>query len=322
MKLTLDQIRSIMTGCLTAEEENGVIRFHRMRDPLDAFYRREEGSRIRLECSSGVRLRLVTDSRTLRIGIRFGAAARPFYQGVLLLDGHEQGVFGPAEPATSWEGMILERPARSRSLLDLWLPHLVRADLLFLELDDNAMVESGPAWPGRWLALGDSITQGMTVRKPTDSWFARVALATGLESFNYGIGGAILHEVLAEGDLPPDCDVVSLAYGTNDLKRSTPERYAANLRAVLDRLAQVQPRARVLILTPIPWVGNEGPQESGVRLDDFRKAAAAVAAGHTACRAIPGPELMPEEEHLFVDKVHPNEAGMKTLAEQLVARWV
>ena len=267
MRLSFEQIRAIMTGCLDAVQEQGAVRFHRFAGALADFYRSGETSRIRLNCPSGVRLRFVTNARSIRCSLRFGEAARRFYCGVTLLNGVEHSVFGPAEPAAAWEGFALERAENKSALVDIWLPHLVSTELVALELEDGALLEPAPAWPGRWLALGDSITQGMTVRKPTDSWFARIALACGLESFNYGIGGAVMHEALAQSELVPDCTVVSLAFGTNDVRKTTPDVYEKNMRALLAGLARSQPKARVLVITPIPFLKNEGPQASGFCLD-------------------------------------------------------
>ncbi|MBU0714722.1 MAG: SGNH/GDSL hydrolase family protein [Verrucomicrobia bacterium] len=319
MKLTLDQIKASMSGCWNAEEENGAIRFHRMPPPLSSFYRQQPASRVRLECTTCVRLRFISNTATLRLGLQFGQAARPFYQGGLLIDGREHAIFGPGRAAPAWEGRILDRQDCKESQFDLWMPHLVRTDLVVLEIDDQATFQPAPPLRRRWLACGDSITQGMTVPLPTQAVAARCALNLNLDVLNYGIGGAIMSKALSEAEINYPYDVLTVAYGANDLARNPLDQYAANLLGFLTRQVAAHPKAAFILITPIPLVGNEGPNDKGISLGDYRRAVQAVSQELGFCRVVEGPVLVPNDARFFVDNVHPNIAGMATYADHLAA---
>jgi len=317
-RLTAEEIRQAACGCEGVVVSDGAVRFLRLPEPLAERYRADEASRIRLECPSGVRLRFRSDTRRIRIGIRYGAAARPLYRGALLVDGSPAGTFGPDEAAESWEGTQPVPAADEGALLELWMPHLVRADLAFLEIDAGSAFEPAPPTGPRWLALGDSITQGMTAPLPTETWVARTARQLGLDVRDGGIGGGKLESFVAEADLTWPYDVLTVAFGTNDFNVGIPPaEYAANARRLAARQTSAHPRARILLIAPTPWVGRVEPNRSGFRLPDYRDALAAVARELDRCCFVDGGCLVPDEPRYFVDNVHPNAEGMARIAESL-----
>lgn len=318
MKISLDHLQQFATGCFGSIIENNAWHALRLPAPLANYYRQAEGSRIRLECPSSVRLRLVTDATRLSLGLKFGAAARPLFQGVVLADGKESSTFGPQEAQYDWHGVIFEQEQPQQRTLDIWLPHLSRADVTTLEVNDGASIEAAPSLPLRWLAYGDSITQGMTGTLPTRTHIARCALALEAEVFNLGIGGAKLDEVLGQNVPEGEFDLISIAYGTNDFNQNIPvETYIANARLLLTALRE-KTTAPIVLITTLTWAGRTEANTAGLLLDDYRKELKAIASEFDGIHVVDGTSLIPDGVEYFVDNVHPNDAGFELYASNLL----
>ena len=318
MKISLDHLQQLALGCFGSTLENNAWHTLRLPEPLADYYRQAEGSRIRLECPSSVRLRLVTNATRLSLELKFGAAARPLFQGVVLVDGIESSVFGPQEVQDDWQGVIFEQAEPVQRTLDIWLPHLCRTDITALEVNDGANIEAAPALPLRWLAYGDSITQGMTGTLPTRTHIARCALALEAEVFNLGIGGAKLDNVLGQNIPEGEFDLISIAYGTNDFNQNIPvETYIANARLLLTALRD-KTTAPIVLLTTLTWASRTQPNAAGLSLDDYRTALSELAGEFDNVHLVDGTSLIPDGEEYFVDNVHPNNAGFELYAKNLL----
>ncbi|MBO0848233.1 MAG: SGNH/GDSL hydrolase family protein [Pseudonocardia sp.] len=96
----------------------------------------------------------------------------------------------------------------------------------------------------RYLALGDSLAQGLTARRPERGFVGlladELAAATGrtVAVLNLSVTGATVADVVAEqlpvlvrqaGAAP---DLVTVCVGTNDVTRTDPERFRADFRAL------------------------------------------------------------------------------------------
>ena len=319
-RLTFEEIAAITYGCESVCHVDGAVEFHRLPDALAVNYRKNEGSRIRLECASCVRLRFYSTTRRIRIGLRYGRAARPLFLGVITINGEQIGVFGGGERSERWEGTISIPAIRKPGLIELWLPHLVRADLEFLEIDDDCECLPAETFKQRWLALGDSITQGMTATLPTRAWVARAAVSLGVDVRNYGIGGGRLEGFLADADQGWLYDLLTVAYGINDFSGSRrPEELTADAIRLLKRQAEAHPAATRVLITPIPAPGRNNRNAAGRSLEDYREALRYAARGAPLCTVIEGPSLVPDDPRWFVDGVHPNDEGMNVFALNFVS---
>lgn len=317
-RITLDEIWASARGCQDIAFDGKAVQFRRLTEALVTPCRSIEARMIRAECTAGVRLRFRSDTRNLHIGLRYGRMSRPYYSGVVLVDGGRIAQFGTGErEAPAWEGTIAPPQRAAGSLVELWLPHQVRTDLSLLAIDDHSDFHPAPPQARRWLAMGDSITQGMTTALPDEAWVSRVALALGLDFRNYGIGGATLDAALATADLGYSFDIATVAYGTNDFNLSVPPaEFSARAVALLARLSKDEPKARIIALSPSHLLGRER-NEGGWRLEDYRQALAAAVKEFPACTHLDGADLMPPDPALFVDGVHPNAAGMEVCASNV-----
>ncbi len=318
MKISLEDLKEFAVGCFDSTLENGGWHALRLPAPLADYYRQAEGSRIRLECPSSVRLRFVTNATQVSLGMKFGDAARPLFQGEVLVNGEKTTSFGPQDAQENWHGVIFEQDQPLLRTLDIWLPHLCRTDITALEVNDGATIEAAPSLPLRWLAYGDSITQGMTATLPTRTHIGRLALALEAEVFNLGIGGAKLDEVLGQNVPEGEFDLISIAYGTNDFNQNIAlETYMGNARLLLTNLRQ-KTTAPIVLLTTLTWAGRTEANAAGLFLDDYRTALTTLATDFDGVHVVDGTSLIPDSTEYFVDNVHPNNAGFELYANNLL----
>jgi acyl-CoA thioesterase I len=121
-----------------------------------------------------------------------------------------------------------------------------RARLARIEDDFSAYWHRRARRPGelRYLALGDSLAQGLTARRPERGFVGlladELAASTGssVAVLNLSVTGATVADVVAEqlpallrqaGSAP---DLVTVCVGTNDVARTDPDRFRADFRAL------------------------------------------------------------------------------------------
>jgi lysophospholipase L1-like esterase len=175
----------------------------------------------------------------------------------------------------------------------------------------------------RWVAYGDSITQGWTTTDPGAAWTASAARATGLDLLNLGFAGA------ARGELPvgaylaaTPADVISLAWGTNCWAQieMDPAYIRELMRLFLGIVRQGHPETPILVITPVIRPAAEQARNgSGATLAELRRAL--EEAVHTfqaqhrdaQLHLLPGADLITPDQ-LDPDGIHPNDAGHAAIA--------
>jgi lysophospholipase L1-like esterase len=183
----------------------------------------------------------------------------------------------------------------------------------------GAAIASGPAQP-RWLAYGDSITEGWGASTPGRSWLATAARCLGLEAVNFGYAGSGRGElVVAEAMTAVPADVITLAFGTNcwgmiafseDLLEATVRAFVATVRAG-------HPRTPVILVSPVVRPDAETtPNRLGATLAGLRaayeRAALSLGASDPSITLVRGRELVEADQ--LADGIHPDDAGHAALA--------
>ena len=273
---------------------------------------------VRMHCPAGVRLRFTSDSTLIRIHFRYGDGARKKFRATLLVDGVVHSHPGAATEAPEWKGTLFEQPTLARHTFDLWLPPWALARVVNIETADHRELKAAPPLPVRWLVLGDSISQGMDCATAVTNHIARCALALDAEVHNLAIGGAILDPRLALSLPEGRYDVVSVAYGTNDISIGIPAAtFAHRMEALLDALAAAHPKAPVVVISNPPVPGRPEPDKHGQSIADYRRA---LREFHHPPRVfvLDGDRLVPNEPRWFVDNVHPNDEGFARYADALL----
>jgi lysophospholipase L1-like esterase len=177
-----------------------------------------------------------------------------------------------------------------------------------------------PAGP-RWIAYGDSITEGWTASSPGRAWPAIAGRAYGLDVVNLGYAGSCRGEIAsAEQVSGLPADVITLAYGTNCWSRPphSTGMLREGMRAWLSIVREGHPTTPIVVLSPIVRPeADSTPNRLGASLSDLRAVVEEVAqelhaAGDKNISLIPGADLITAEQ--LSDGVHPNDDGQVVLA--------
>ncbi|TVR14552.1 MAG: SGNH/GDSL hydrolase family protein [Planctomycetota bacterium] len=228
---------------------------------------------------------------------------------------------------------------------DVWLPTGIPADTMaecwvWMPLISTCLL-AGISFPGvaqvaavtlpepRWLALGDSLTQGFSVPCPHDHWLHRVSQERSLPAWNLGVGGLRIEPELFTWALAERTwDLVTIALGSNHAWREGDAQVAVveeRARRLLDA-AVAGDHSRVVWILP-PWKPCEeglGPPEFyGVPLDRAAGARAQRIRDHlrqVLAEYMPAVEvvedLMPHDHRLLADGLHPGTLGMQAQAQR------
>ena len=176
-------------------------------------------------------------------------------------------------------------------------------------------VEPAPPQP-RWLAYGDSITEGWVTSTPAAAWPAVVGREYGLDAINMGYAGAARGEIASAehvAELP--ADVITVAHGTNcwTMTPHTAAMVAEGLRAFLDVVRQGHPETPIVVVSPIVRPDAETtPNRLGATLQDLRRAIEDVAAARADVELVPGAELVRADQ--LPDGIHPGDEGHAAIA--------
>lgn len=318
MIVTLDQLRCLASGCADVRAEPEGVYFDRMTEPLRACYGGSEGAVIRARCPSGVRVRFASNTRFLKVAIRFGRVARPLDTIDLHVDGLRWGTFVGDRAAAPWRATLFRDVESRCRTFELALPHCVEAWLAELEIEDGAGIESIPPEPDTWLVIGDSISQGMTCGSPSRAYTATAARALALNHQNTAVGGAQMNPAAADTAAIPAA-IATVLFGCNDWNVAKPlDRFEADSAAFLERFFAAHPRTPLGVITPIPSVRDGGEcNKAGVALEAYRAVLRKLAPRYAGVQLIEGPSLVPADRQFFCDGIHPNNAGMAAIARAL-----
>ena len=182
-------------------------------------------------------------------------------------------------------------------------------------MDDGAFAK--PVRKQKLLMYGDSITTGFCATRPSRRLAALVAAALDMEENNRSMAGStFLPDVAAAVD-PVAPDLITVSYGSNDWGHGhTAEQLAKNCQQFLRNIRKNHPNTPIMMISPVfrfsfaccnPCIDYETVTET------LRQAAAEFDNLHFIC----GVDLVPHEEAMFFDGLHPNDEGMAIYAENL-----
>lgn len=216
----------------------------------------------------------------------------------------------------------------------LWEVHFPWAASVVFEglgIEAGYTVSPQPAVPkSRWLAYGDSITQGFTSYTARGTWVWIASQELGWEPINMGFGGAGLGEEIVARYIASrgDWDRLTLAFGINNSGRGDSARRIAEIYEVfLSVIRAAHPGKPVQCITPIvtiPWDIEGQLRDNGERVQDVRDAIADVVRRRVEndpnLSLVDGLSCVHGAEGLE-DDVHPDNSGMREFADRVVAAW-
>jgi lysophospholipase L1-like esterase len=183
----------------------------------------------------------------------------------------------------------------------------------------GAAIKPGPP-QRRWLAYGDSITEGWGASTPGRSWLATAARRLDLEAVNFGYAGSGRGElVVAEAMAAVPADVITIAFGTNcwGMIAFSEDLLEATVRAFVATVRGGQPRTPIVLVSPVVRPEAEmTPNGLGATLAGLRaayeRAAISLGAADPAITLVRGRELVDAGQ--LADGIHPDDAGHAALA--------
>lgn len=221
----------------------------------------------------------------------------------------------------------LERGGPLRTVW-VWLPLISTCAVAGIKITEGAQVAVAKLPEPRWLAIGDSLTQGFSVQSPVQNWVHRLSRRWSMPVYNMGVGGikiepAVFSPALTERRY----DLVTIALGSNHSWRESDVETAVLAAKSMVELALAGGHGRVVWLLP-PWKPCEegkGPSDfAGVPLD--RAAGQRVGRVREALReclnrVVPAltiiDDLMPHDHRLLPDGLHPQALGFAKFADNV-----
>jgi lysophospholipase L1-like esterase len=184
---------------------------------------------------------------------------------------------------------------------------------------DGAIAPSPPQ--RRWLAYGDSITEGWGASAPGRTWLATAARRLDLEAVNFGYAGSGRGElVVAEAMAAAAADVITVAFGTNcwGMIAFSEELLEATVRAFVASVRAGHPRTPIVAVSPIVRPDAETtPNRLGATLARLRaayeRAVLGLGAADAGITLVPGREIVAADQ--LADGIHPDDAGHAALAD-------
>ena len=184
----------------------------------------------------------------------------------------------------------------------------------------NGSIYPAPPQP-KWIAYGDSVTQGWIASSPAQAWPAIAARKAGLDLVNMGYAGAARGEIVSAehvAELP--ADVVTISYGANSWTRipHNTGMVSEGLRAFLDVVRLGHPDIPIVVMSPtVRPDAEDTPNKLGVTLADIRAAIESatrqrIEEGDTELALIEGLGVI-NASHL-ADGIHPGDEGHKRIA--------
>jgi len=286
-------------------------------DVIERARRESPGFASRMECATGCRLRVNTDANAISLGVRVIDTPRDFGEFIACSGGRVIGEWREMsfKPGAYHVKLALAGASDMREVSVLF-PQNVNLVLTSVELAGDLALPPRQESP-RWLAIGDSITQGMNAVSPLSTCVEKASGALAIAAWNLGIGGCRMTVEPFEWALPMHgWKAVTVALGTNDWFGSRPvDEFSASCHAMADAVAKAAPRARLIFITP-PVARDE--DKKAIPLEEYRTAISKVAAERSSY-AVDGRTLLDVTHgHFTLDGVHLTDKGGAAYAEKLL----
>jgi len=318
MYLNIKEIEKITSGAVEVYQHYSNISFMRCtKAQINSRVGKEQFAE-RCEATAGVVLRFTTDSEILRM--------RGFVDGI-----YNSRVYWNVDVLVNGEiayhklGNHIEEDHRFNIDLNLgfgykdveiYLPTIQRPRVEFIELTDGAVFEKIER-ERKYIAFGDSITQGYDTYHPQYCYAHRVANAFNAELFDMGIGGETFDVETLDENFPVKPDFITVAYGTNDWSKNTDFNvFTKNAEDYLKKLKTMYD-CPMFYISPL-WRADKDRDKKVADFELSRNTLMDIARKYGYIIA-DGYDMMPADPALFWDeRLHPNDAGFGVYAENLV----
>lgn len=336
MRLNFDQIESITCGAVRILEEEKGLRFWRFTKEQEEMYyetRKLTGMNYagRSRASAGVKFAFRTDSKTLTLRVEAEpSTTRNYYDFEVLVNGvtigsmnnHDDKLYPMGRPKFCYplgENSKEFSLGSGEKLVEVYFPWSVCPFVKAVELDEGCTLI--PVKRSKTLLVyGDSITQGYDSTKLSCHYTAQLAKMLDADIVSKAIGGEIYHPPLAKLKDDLDPDYITVAYGTNDFRKTDGAGFESDCKAFCSALRENYPGAKIFVLTPVWRADLDEKSRFGDFLSVDEKITKAVA-DIDGVTAIHGYDFIPHDPAYFGDLyLHPNDQGFDYFAKNVCAQ--
>ena len=319
--LNFEQIKTLVHGAARVEEGDGKISFFRFTEEQQELYKSVYTDFYNKSFStSGIYLEFDTDSENLAFSVEVTpASSRRYFTHSIFKDGVRigelSGDIGSAEKVNQSKEFKL---GKGKKRIRILFPWSVASRLTSLCLDDNASF-SGTQKDFKMLVIGDSITQGYDASRPEIAYSLQITDHFNAEALNKGIAGEQFFGRFASIKEEFEPDLITVAYGTNDWRHGSFERFTRECRAFFENLRKNYPDVLIIAITPLWRVDIDNPQVIGKPLSFIADYIRDIAKTVPKMKVIEGFDLIPHNaEHFQTDGVHPVDSGFMHYGKNLL----
>ena len=333
MFLRFDTIESVTCGAVDVTQEADGIHFYRLNKGQLEYYRiNNESFYNKALNTSGVMLQFKTTSHSLGLDLTLWKTMGRSYAAVeVFVDDQRIGYINNFD-GRDLSGNFAQNvyPCdRHEKRFDLGagektvkvvFPRLTSVILHNVELDDDATVI--PVKPEKKaLVFGDSITQGFDCLWPTSHYIFQLCRELRAEEFNKAIGGEQYapHMSRCKEDFIPDYIVA--AFGSNDWRVATVEKFQENCRSFYEYLHMNYPGVPVISITPV-WRPDIDTVKDLVHfgpIHEIEEYVRQITAPYENVTVIRGYELIPHDVNYYGDlRLHPSDEGFACYGKNLI----
>ena len=185
----------------------------------------------------------------------------------------------------------------------LILPYADSVDFLGVDIRSDAKIQSVKSKNSpRYVAYGDSITQGFTATQINNSYAYLLAEIKGWELINLGIAGRSSNMVAGDLIASLNPDIVTILIGCNDWQGGRPlDSYEKNVRLTLQQIRRKNSKAQIYLITPL-WVPERWkPSKAQEDIEAYREVLRHIVADSDDSRLhlIEGPDLIDHSDEYF-----------------------
>lgn len=332
MKLSYEQIVKYTSGVSYTEQCDGTFHFHRFSKAQEEMYLSvRPGFNTKTRATAGVVIRFATDSEVLKIDLDASrASTRRYFSLDVLVNGKYLDSLSNYDE-TDMTGLYPQKLfplgsfekqfdlGKGEKQIVLVLPALANVSLRTVELADGSMVKETPK-RGKYLAIGDSITQGYDCKKSYQHYTHIVAEHLNLDVQNWAIGGEVFRKELTETMEESDAQLITVAYGSNDWNGRTFEETKADCEGFLKNLVAKTNGSTIYVISPI-WRSDFENEKPFGSFRNVHKMLEEVCAKYSTFKLIDGFDFVPHDTALFGDaSLHPNDDGFRFYAESLLSQ--
>ena len=327
MKLSNEQIKSIIQGAVYFSEEEKGLQPHRMNKEEEALYL-STPFKDKAFASSNIQAVFRTDADKLILKADIGiGSSRKYFCFDIYIDGEFTAEFKNFEhkdmtlPYTttdcplgdfSWELPLKDGEKEIRIVFPFGSRVIVSEFSLV-----NATYAEPVKRSRTMLIYGDSITQGYDALNPSKAYAVELAHLLDAEAFNKAIGGEVFNPSLAivRNNIEPDC--ITVAYGTNDWSKRTKEEFSANCKGFYENIKKSYPDSKLFALTPI-WRADKSRETAYGLFEDTHKTIRSICEEIGGITVIDGYNFIPRKEEFFADlSLHPANKGFEHYTKNL-----